>query len=340
MNQKGKTNIVPIFIVFLLAIALIAGGFLMFFQPQLGAVVGDGGVETEEGGLVCTADQKIPVTWDLLDQFNAGTHATGVDLIFFDEDGKRVASLDNADANSYSFCPEEEIIVGGYDDDASGSDYHMAEVTDLIGNGIIDGKAQFGKAKNLSRATITLEFLKEATFSTSLANDTTQSNTSSTINSSTATDWQDLGAVETANMTLTLKANTSEAGLCRPGNAVVCFDYNSSYLSSIKIPNGIAFTPSIHTQNSDENISNTSCYKVAVGKLENFGNVDIPIQITATLALGAVSGVDTEEVYMSVYDQTWFLMKDKTLQARFETDAVTPAEVGAAVATQTIYLGK
>jgi len=141
-------------------------------------------------------------------------------------------------------------------------------------------------------------------------------------------------------MTLTLKANTSEAGLCRPGNAIVCFDYNSSYLASIKVPSGTAFTPSIHTQNSDENISNTACYKVAVGKLENFGNVDIPIQITATLALGATSGVDTEEVYMSVYDETWFLMKDKTLKARFESDATTPVEVGAAVATQTIYLGK
>jgi len=338
----AKNNL-PLILGLMLAV-FVGGAALFFLLPSmgLGAVIdGDGGgVEDDVGGLVCTTDQKISVTWDLLDQYNSGTHATGVDLIFFNTAGERIASLTNADTNSYSFCPEEEVIVAGYDDDASGSDYHMSEATDLIGDGVIDGKAQFGKAKNLQSSTISMDFLKEATFSTSLANDTTQSNTSSTINSSTAADWQDLGASETANMTLTLKANTSEAGLCRPGNAIVCFDYNSSYLSSIKVPSGVAFTPSIHTQNSDANISNTACYKVAVGKLENFGIVNIPIQISATLALGATSGVDTEEVYLSVYDETWFLLKDKTLVARFESDATTPVEVGAAVATQTIYLGK
>jgi len=54
----------------------------------------------------------------------------------------------------------------------------MSEATDLIGDGVIDGKAQFGKAKDLQTSTISMDFLKEATFSTSLANDTTQSNTS------------------------------------------------------------------------------------------------------------------------------------------------------------------
>jgi len=62
----AKNNLPLIF--GLIAAVFIGGALLFLVLPQmgLGAVVGDGtgGVATETGGLVCTDDQKISVTWD------------------------------------------------------------------------------------------------------------------------------------------------------------------------------------------------------------------------------------------------------------------------------------